>query len=253
MIDVHAHLLPGLDDGPRDEVSSIEMARMAVAAGIDRMVATPHVREDHPANDAALIRRSVGRLQALLDAGDIGLTVLAGGEVALGPALELPDEDLRALTLAGAGTLLLETPHGPLPSIFEPAVEALIGRGLRVLLAHPELSPDLQARPERLGALVERGALVQVTASSLAAGRRGGHRALAAEALDRGWVHVVASDAHAPEWRPPDLEVARAACGPLFGWLTEEVPAALISGAELPERPVPVASRRRLKWPLRRR
>jgi protein-tyrosine phosphatase len=253
VIDIHSHILAGLDDGPDDELLSLSMARGAVARGLTTMVATPHVREDHPANDAPRIRRAVGRLQALIDVEDIGLVVLAGGEVAMGPALELAPEALRDLTLAGRGALLLETPHGPMPSVFEPLVEGLLERGLRVVLAHPELNPDLQRDPARLGAMVDNGALVQVTATSLGGGRAP-HKALAVDALRRGWVHVIASDAHAPDWRPPDLEEAREAAGDLFGWLTEDVPQALIAGEPLPEAPRALEQRQpRVRWtPWRR-
>jgi protein-tyrosine phosphatase len=132
-----------------------------------------------------------------------------------------------------------------MPSIFEDAVAGLHRRGLRVLLAHPELNPDLQDDPDRLRDLVAMGALVQLTASSLVPGR-GGHRQLARLALERGWAHVVASDSHSAEWRPPDLNPAREATGELFTWLTQHVPRALLIGAPVPERPAnaPTASRR---------
>lgn len=253
MIDVHTHLLPEMDDGPVDDLASIAMARVAVEHGIREMVATPHVREDHPNFDAGPIRRAVGRVQALLDVEEIPLRVWPGGEVAMGPALELGEEELRALTLGGQGALLLETPHGRLPSIFETLVESLLGRGLRVVLAHPELNPDLQDDPDRLGRLVAAGALAQVTATSLSGGRAR-HRTFAVEALERGWVHVVASDSHSADWRPPTMEPAREAAGPLMGWLTEDVPRALLRGAPVPERPLPPgpARRRGLRARLRR-
>lgn len=241
MIDVHCHLLPGLDDGPGDDLESIAMARVAAANGIEQTIATPHVREDHLAGDAAPIRRAVGRLQALLDAEEIPLVVRPGAEVAIGPALELDGAALRDLTLAGAGTLLLETPHARLPSIFEAVVDRLLDQGLRVLLAHPELNPDLQADPSRLGAMVERGALVQITATSLEPGGKARHKQLAAHALDRGWAHVVATDSHSSVWRPPVTGEAREVAGPLWEWLTHDVPSALVTGAPIPERPVPVA------------
>ena len=252
MIDVHNHLLPGLDDGPGDDLGTLDMARAAVFCGITGIVATPHVREDYPDVDAAAISQAVAATQAQLGAAGIQLALVGGAEVALGPATTLDDDELRALTLAGRGTLLLETPHGPLPSIFEDVIDGLIEhRGLRILLAHPELNPDLQRDPSRLEALVGRGVLVQLTADSLAPGGRAPHRKLARTALDRGWAHAVASDAHSATWRPPDLSPAREAAGELFAWLTQHVPRALLLGAPTPERPVPPAASKRGRW-LRR-
>ena len=224
------------------------MARVAVAAGITGMVATPHVREDFPDVDAAAIAAGVSAAQAQLGAAGIPLAVVGGAEVALGPALALGDAELRALTLGGHGTLLLETPHGAMPSIFEDAVAGLMERGFRILLAHPELSPDLQRDPDRLEGLVGQGALVQLTADSLASGR-GRHRQLARTALDRGWAHVVASDSPSASWRPPDLNPAREATGDLFPWLTQHVPRALLIGAPVPERPhAALPAARRSRW-----
>jgi protein-tyrosine phosphatase len=249
VIDVHNHLLPGLDDGPADDLGTIEMARAAVFCGLTGVVATPHVREDYPKVDAAAIAYAVGATQAQLGAAGIQLAVVGGAEVALGPATTLEDDELRALTLAGRGTLLLETPHGPLPSIFEDVVENLIERrGFRVLLAHPELNPDLQDDPSRLGALVAMGALVQLTATSLEPGGRAAHRRLARTALDRGWANVVASDAHSATWRPPDMAPAREAGGVNFRWLTQHVPRALLLGAPIPERPFPPPAEKRSRW-----
>ena len=249
MIDVHNHLLPGLDDGPSDDLGSLDMARAAVFCGITGIVATPHVREDYPEVDAAAIASAVAATQAELGAAGIQLARVGGAEVALGPATTLDDDELRALTMAGRGTLLLETPHGPLPSIFEDVVQDLMERrGLRVMLAHPELNPDLQRDPSRLGALVEMGALVQLTATSLEPGGRAPHRRLARTALERGWAHAVASDAHSATWRPPDLAPAREAAGELFAWLTQHVPRALLLGGPVPERPVPPVAQKRSRW-----
>ena len=236
MIDLHSHILPGIDDGPRDLAGTLTMAEVAVANGITTMVATPHIREDHPRVDPARVPELALALEADLAANGIDLRVVPGGELAITRAVDMDDDDLRAVTLGGNGTdLLVETPHEPLPSLFEPVVLSLIDRGFRVTLAHPELNPDMQRDLGRLARLVEAGALVQITASSLEArwARRG---RMVRKALKAGLVHVIASDAHAAEWRPPDLSAARA-LGAFGEWLTTDAPAAILAGQALPSPP----------------
>lgn len=237
MIDLHTHILPGVDDGPRDLTGSLTMAEVAQANGIRVLVATPHIREDHPRVRPDEIAAMARAVDAELSAHGIDVRVVPGGELAITRAVDMSDDELRLVTLGGNGfDLLLETPHGALPSVFEPVALDLIRRGFRVTLAHPELSRDVQRRPEILRRLVDAGALVQLTASSLATARWSRRGALARRALKEGLVHVIASDAHSSTWRPPDLSPA-AALGRLGTWLTDAVPRAILAGAELPAPP----------------
>ncbi|HEX8121468.1 MAG TPA: CpsB/CapC family capsule biosynthesis tyrosine phosphatase [Solirubrobacteraceae bacterium] len=249
MIDLHTHVLCGIDDGPPDLVGSIAMAEIAVAEGVRTLVATPHVRDDYPLVVPHEIPERVADLQAALDRYELPLRIVPGGEVAVGAALELSDEELRAVTLGGNGTMLLvETPHGPLPAYFEGLIDAIADRGFVVVLAHPELNPDLQADPDRLGELVARGALVQLTARSLREPRRSRARSLAATALERGWGHVLASDSHSAEWRSPRLatqvDEARSAhrgLAALLSWSVTDAPAAILEGERPGTPPIPAA------------
>lgn len=247
MIDLHAHVLCAIDDGPADLVGSIAMVEVAAAEGVRTIVATPHIRDDHPRAVPALIGARVEQLQAAIDRYALPVRVVPGGEVAIGAALELPDDELRAITLGANGTtLLVETPHGPLPQRFEELVDAVADRGFVVVLAHPELNPDLQADPDRLGGLVARGALVQLTARSLREPRRSRARSLAARALERGWAHALATDAHSAEWRSPrlasqlrDARRAHPGFADALAWLVTVGPAAILRG----ERPGPPPER----------
>lgn len=253
MVDLHSHVLPGLDDGPPDLVGSLAMAERATEEGIAVMVATPHIRADHPRVDPLGIAGAVADLQAQLDRRGIPLRVRPGGELSVTSAIDLGDEALRAVTLGSNGRdLLLETPHERLPSIFGDVVAALQRRGFRVVLAHPELNPDIQARPQILEALVAGGCLAQLTANSLRPGRRSAAGRLARQALTAGWVHAVASDSHRATWRPPGMDEARDAAGPLFSWLTGAAPAAILAGAELPPRPAGVPRPAPSRWRRRR-
>lgn len=236
MIDLHTHILPGIDDGPPDLSGSLAMAEVACRNGIATLVATPHVSEDFPDVEPRAIAAMAREVEASFEHYGIPLRVAPGAELAISRAVDMDDDELRALTLGANGRdLLLETPHGPLPSLFAEVARGLQRRGFRITIAHPELSRQLQSDPRLLRVLVGEGALVQVTAASLAErwSRRG---RFARRLLRDGLVHVVASDSHSAEWRPPDLGPALA-LGAIGRWLTETVPAAILAGTDVPAPP----------------
>lgn len=246
MIDLHTHVLPGIDDGPDDMVGSVAMAELAAANGTRTLVATPHVREDHPRVRIELIQEQAAAVNRLVRDYGIDLFVVPGGEVSLASAVALTDDQLVLTTLGGNGRdLLVETPYGPLPSVFEELLDTVVARGYRVTLAHPELNPSFQQDPDRLGRLVQDGVvLVQLTSASFTGGRRSRRRSLAVHILRNGWAHVLASDAHSAEWRPPDLrpgvEAAKRAVPEAareIDWMVAVGPLAIVQGVELPPRP----------------
>jgi protein-tyrosine phosphatase len=241
VIDLHCHLLPGIDDGPRDMRMALAVAQLQVDAGVGTVAATPHVSWDLPTS-AEAIASGVAAVRAELAARKIPLEVVSGGEIDVHRAAELPDEQLRALALGGGPWLLLEAPlQTGVP--LEPVAVALIERGHRVLLAHPERSPLLQRDPAALRRLADAGALTQLTAGSLT-GRFGRTVQRYAEALlEQGLVHTVASDAHDALRRPPGMHVR--VLGELAPMLTQEIPAAILAGEEIPPLPLPRAARRR--------
>lgn len=252
MIDLHAHLLPGIDDGPETLDEAVAMARVAVADGVREMACTPHVGHAHPGVVPQEIPVRVAELQATLDEAGLPLRLRRGGEVAFDAAADLSGEALEAVSLGGAGWILLETPHSPMPTIFEEVVTRLRERAAGVLLAHPELSPTLQARPERLGALVAAGARTQLSAPVFLRPRGSRSRELALVALRRGWAHVLASDAHAVAWRPPGLTggilaalEAEPGADARLRWMVEAAPAAILAGGDPGPGPEVVAPLRR--------
>ena len=248
MIDLHSHILPGLDDGAADVDTSLAMARAAVDDGVEVMVATPHVSFDYPVEPWD-VAGGVEYLNVALARAEIPLSVLPGGEIALPRLTELDDLALQGLALGGGPYLLLESPYTPGVAYIEELVFAAQVRGFRVLLAHPERCPAFQRDPARLARLVERGVLCSVDAGSMM-GRFGRtvHRFVVSLFLD-GLVHNVASDSHDERRRPPGLRAAfRAAEADLPGlaaqrdWLTHAVPAAVLSGGDLPPRPAAIRS-----------
>lgn len=254
VIDLHCHLLPAIDDGPRTMDAALDMARLHVAAGVRTVAATPHVSWDMP-TDAATIDVGLAELRAALAAERIPLDVVRGAEVDVHRAEELSDDELRELTLGGSDWLLLEAPLRQGVAL-DPIVRSLLVRGHRVLLAHPERSPLLQGDLPGLRALVRAGALTQVTASSFT-GRFGRTvQRFAEELLEAGLVHTVASDAHDAVRRPPGISNALAAAGhvdlvPLLG---QEIPAAILAGDPIPPAPRRLRSRtQRLRALMARR
>lgn len=259
MIDLHTHVLPGIDDGPDDMVGSVAMAEAAAAAGTRTLVATPHVRDDHPRVRIEMVQEQAAGLNRIVRDHGIELFVVPGGEVSLASAVALSNDELSLVTLGGNGRdLLVETPYGPLPTIFEDLLRSIVDRGFRVTLAHPELNPSFQEEPERLGRLVEEGTvLVQLTGGSFDGGRRSQPRTLALRALESGWAHVLASDAHSAEWRPPNLQAGVDAARRMLrgaerdiDWMVNAAPLAIVQGVELPPRP-PRQEERKRGW-LRR-
>jgi protein-tyrosine phosphatase len=261
VIDLHSHLLPGIDDGAPDLEHALELARAAADQGTRVLAATPHLRADFPdVRPDELPRRCDEIRAAIADAG-IEVEVVQGGEAGVMWAVNASDDELRAGSYGARGNdLLVETPYGPLNDMFESLLFTLPKRGYRLLLAHPENNPTFQRSPERLRELVDRGVLLQVTARSLIRpDHKRGARALAEALVREGHVHVLASDAHSGrQLRPPALGAGAAAAAELVGerrarWLVQDAPAAILAGEPLPEPPpVERVARRGLLGRLRR-
>lgn len=236
LIDLHSHILPGLDDGARSIEEARELARSAAREGTTVIAATPHVRADYPTT-AEEMERGVAALRADFEEQEIPIRVSHGGEVDAGLLWQLPRDALLRFTLAQTGRyLLLEVPYRASPLSLVGAVARLRELGITAVLAHPERNPVVQDRPETLERLLEAGALVQVTAASLS-GEFGRASQLAADKLlARARVHVVASDAHAPHLGRAGLGAAADAIADpdLRRYLLEDAPAKILAGDDVP-------------------
>jgi protein-tyrosine phosphatase len=253
VIDLHTHVLPGIDDGPATIEGSLALARAAADRGTKVMVATPHVSWRHT-NDATTIARLTGELNERLRREEIDLEIRTGAEIAMTRVEQLHPDELERLRLGDGPWLLLEPPFTPIVTGLEGVVTALQSAGHRVLLAHPERCPALHRDPQLLEALVKAGVLTSITAGSLV-GRFGGEvRRFARRLMERKLVHNIASDAHDATKRPPGMaeELKQVGYAVLTGWLTEAVPAAILSGEDIPMRPdAPLARERRphrIRW-----
>jgi protein-tyrosine phosphatase len=252
VIDLHCHVLPGIDDGPATIEGSVDLARAAAAAGIDTIVATPHVSRRYP-NEAIEIARVVQELNGRLADEAIAVEIHGGAEVAIARLQELTPAELVALRL-GRGPWLLVEPSFTRPASGLEAVMADLQRaGHRVVLAHPERCTAFHRDPLLLESLVHAGALTSITAGSLV-GRFGDHvRRFALRLAADGLIHNVASDAHDHLNRPPGIadELQRVGLEALTDWLTRAVPAAILDGEQIPPRPADVVVRvadERKRW-----
>jgi protein-tyrosine phosphatase len=239
MIDLHSHVLPGLDDGASELEGSIRMALEAAALGITALAATPHVRDDYPTT-AGQMREGVAAVRAALREQQIDVEILPGAEIAFDQLHLLGADELRALTLGGSPSyLLVEPPFFGWPLNMANELRRLRELGFTTVLAHPERNSTVQESPQRLAELVELGALVQLTAASIV-GDFGNAAARSSKTLlSAGLVHLVATDTHGANGRGAALGPALASLRDpaLVHWLTTDVPAAILAGSPCPPRP----------------
>jgi protein-tyrosine phosphatase len=235
VIDLHCHILPGIDDGATELSDSVVMARQAAEDGIEAICATPHIRHDHDVRIEEIDVR-VAELQAELERQRVPVSVIAGGEVAETAVEALDGNELRRVTLGDGPWVLLEPASGPLSDSLHQRVRHLAERGYRSLIAHPErhLCEDLG---ERLADLVREGTLVQATADFFLREETAPYML---ELAGRGLVHVLGSDAHSPRiGRPVRISAALEVLArverlrPHVEWISELAPAAIVRGEEL--------------------
>lgn len=220
MIDLHNHLLPGIDDGAPDVEASLELARMAVVEGITHMVCTPHIHPGRYDNTPQSIAAALQQFREALASAGIELQVAAAAEVRFGLELMTGIAEDRIPFLGqweGSKVMLLEFPHGEIPFGAERLTQWLKDRGVLPMIAHPERNKGIMRQPSRLRPFLEQGCLLQVTASSLT-GHFGEQAAeIATDLLLQGHVTILATDAHNRDRRPPCLRNAVKAAEQLIG------------------------------------
>lgn len=208
MIDLHCHLLPGVDDGPDTMEEALALCRHAVSAGITHSVVTPHIHPGRYANDAVSIAEAAQQLQTQLRAEHIPLKLSFSGEVRISPEI-LPMIAANQIPFhgewQGKKVMLLEFPHSHILPGTDKLVAWLMQRNIIPLIAHPERNKDIMRDIGKLHEWVNKGCLFQITAGSLA-GRFGDvAEEVAREIVAEGWATVLASDAHNLKARPPEL------------------------------------------------
>ncbi|GAB6931795.1 tyrosine-protein phosphatase [Calditerricola satsumensis] len=254
MIDIHTHILPGVDDGAKDLATAVAMAREAEAEGIYAIVATPHHRNGVYVNEREDVERAVDELNKELRWEGINVRVLPGQEVHVyGEVVD----DLRAgrlLTIGGGGKyVLLELPHDHVPRFADQLVYDLAVAGFVPVIPHPERNRQIREEPNHLYQLVKRGALAQLTAASVAGLFGKEVQKLCRQLVEHQLVHLIASDAHGPGKRGVHIAEAYEV---LRAWTDDETAetflqnaAAVVEGRDLyvPE-PQKIVKRRLFGW-----
>jgi protein-tyrosine phosphatase len=241
MIDIHSHILPEIDDGARSWEVAVQMCQMAAKDGIEHMVATPHANHEFPYHRE--------HFSSLLE--QLGTQLEPKIDLSLGCDFHFSFENLEDLTqhpenytIGKTPYLLVELSDFAIPPGISSKLQELMDWGLRPILTHPERNPLLQRMPDRVLRWVQHGCIVQSTASAFTG--RWGKRAqeMANWLLRKDAVHVLASDAHSLNSRPPILSAGRDAAAELCGaqvadTLVNANPRAIVKGEPLPYFPRP--------------
>lgn len=210
MIDIHSHILPGIDDGAPDIAESLRMAKMAVKDGIKTMIATPHLIGNSVYSE--LIQTKIKELRTALENADVPLDIYSGGEISYHY-----DGDISKFGLCASRYILLELPHKYVPEDIDLKIYNLQIQGYTVIIAHPERNMAILKQPTILEELLETGALAQITAESVT-GHLGSQVQYCAHHLLRSkMVQFLATDSHASLQRKPLLKKAVSIAGKIIG------------------------------------
>ncbi len=220
MIDIHTHILPGIDDGAKDLTESLALLKLAENDGITHMVATPHIHVGRFDNAIAQIQNDLQSLKQEALKEGINVKLAAAAEVRL-------DIELMAMVMANKlpfigkiadkNVLLLELPHSHMPQGYDKFIQWLAKKNIRVIIPHPERNRDIQSNLYYIQHLKQLGCDFQLTASSIEGEWGENAQTIALQMLKDGLVNYVASDAHSVKRRPPILSQARNTVAQLIG------------------------------------
>lgn len=247
MIDVHSHVLPGIDDGTKEIDEAIAFCRLAAERGTEVLVATPHHKPGSYSNPRDRVLENVERLQKRIDAAGVRLRLAPGSEIFVDTDLADRIQSGELLTYGDKRRyILLEFSFQQYPVRPEDLIFRLKLASITPVIAHPERIRYFQEDPDRLESLVRAGALAQVTGSSLMGTFGSRVRSITERMMERRCVHMIASDAHDLSYRPPGLEQARERAEAIVGGeaadrMVREIPAAIVEGRDVRVEP-PIAA-----------
>ena len=217
MIDLHSHILPGIDDGSKSLDMSLQMAQLAVADGIHTMACTPHIYPGLYLNDTCGITHARNALQAELEVRGIALRLVTGADVHLVPEVVAGLREGRVPTLNGSRYVLLEPSHHVAPPRFEESVFQLVAAGYTPVITHPERLTWIETHYKVFVQLIRQGAWMQVTASALTGMFGPKAKYWGEKFVGEGHTHLLATDAHSNQRRIPCLSEGLAVAERLLG------------------------------------
>lgn len=217
MIDLHSHILPGVDDGAPDLSAALEMARAFTVDGVMVLACTPHILPGLYHNTGRQIEAAVTALQNALDDAGIPLRLVSGADNHMVPDFVPGLETGHLLTLAGSRYVLVEPPHHSVPPRMDDFFFGVLARGYVPILTHPERLSWINQHYRAIERLADSGVWMQVTAGSLTGAFGRNARYWAERMLDEGRVHILATDAHDTQRRPPNLSAGREAAARRVG------------------------------------
>lgn len=197
MLDLHCHILPGIDDGAKTMEDSMDMARLAVSEGITHILATPHHKNRNWENEKNKVVQLVKEVQEELAIREIPLTIFPGQEVRIyGEILEDMKKDKILFTDEANQYVLIEFPTQNIPTYTKRLFYELESNGKTPIIVHPERNREILEHPNRLKSLIDKGALAQLTAASYVGGFGKKIQKLSEQLIEHHLVHFIASDAH---------------------------------------------------------
>jgi len=249
MIDIHCHILPGIDDGASDLAMSLAMARLAVADGITTIVCTPHVTPGLYDNSTDNITNAVGTLRLALADADIALKLRMGADVHIAPDLVRRLSEREIPTIAGGGYFLFEPPHDVAPPHLVDFCQSILASGLHPVLTHPERLTWVEGHYNIIEELCRAGVVMQITAGSITGDFGKRPRYWAERMLEEDRVDILATDAHNLTRRPPILSKARDAVAARLGdkkakFMVEGGPAMILGNLRLPTKAIKPARKK---------
>jgi len=255
MIDIHCHILPGLDDGPRTLEESVEMCRIAAGDGIRTIAATPHFKPGMFEHPALLVREKIEALADALQAQNIDVRIVPGADICVTPELKQHIGSLDYLTLNKTGKYFLAEFPDVVPPQWEAFLLSFLDQGIIPIITHPERNRWFQDHRPALYSFVSRGGMLQLTAQSIT-GKFGPEvRTFSEFLLRHDLVHVLASDAHSLVDRPPILSEAIGIARNIIGSeqadaLVTTIPEAILAGrkAPVPQPALHIDAPKRKSW-----
>ena len=220
MIDIHNHIIPGIDDGAATLVDALDLLKLAIDDGIERLVCTPHMHAGRFDNDIATIKPAFDRLVEGKVQESLSIELAMAAEVRISDEFMIQLKHQKVPFIGqwqGRDCVLLEMPHQQIPMGIENLLNWLSRQGVQAIIAHPERNKEIMRFPERAQKLVDRGVLFQVTAASVAGGFGESAQTTARWLLEKEVVQFIASDAHSSDRRPPAMSAASRVLDIWFG------------------------------------